>query len=156
MVGCQPYARAAFTSRKYSWYSFPLETELTPGPYCDRKDFMSMKNPLTTTRIEPATFRFVAQHKDKQYSCVFVKQISLFLTTQATCFGWNGIVRLLRKNIKRWTSAIIRPPFSWAVVKYHTLHCLTTAKENAACGENVEFANVTRGASYTNHWTLKG
>jgi len=25
-------------------------------------DFMSMKNPLTPTGIEPATFRFVAQH----------------------------------------------------------------------------------------------
>ena len=28
----------------------------------DRKDFMSMKNPLTLAGIEPATFRFVAQH----------------------------------------------------------------------------------------------
>ena len=26
------------------------------------KDFMSMKNPLTPAGIEPATFRFVAQH----------------------------------------------------------------------------------------------
>jgi hypothetical protein len=30
--GCQPYAPAAFTSRKYSWYSFLLEAESTPGP----------------------------------------------------------------------------------------------------------------------------
>jgi len=27
---CQPYAPAAFTPRKHSWYS--LETESTPGP----------------------------------------------------------------------------------------------------------------------------
>ena len=27
-----------------------------------RSDFMSMKNPLTPAGIEPATFRFVAQH----------------------------------------------------------------------------------------------
>ena len=27
-----------------------------------RKEFMSMKNPLTPAGIEPATFRFVAQH----------------------------------------------------------------------------------------------
>ena len=27
-----------------------------------RKDFMSMKNPLTLAEIEPATIRFVAQH----------------------------------------------------------------------------------------------
>jgi len=30
--GCQPNAPAAFTHRKYSWYSFLLETESTPGP----------------------------------------------------------------------------------------------------------------------------
>ena len=36
------------------WYSFLLEAESIPGPYCD---FMSMKNPL-----EPVTFRFVTQH----------------------------------------------------------------------------------------------
>ena len=29
---CQPYAPATFTPRKYSWYSFPLEAESTPGP----------------------------------------------------------------------------------------------------------------------------
>ena len=33
-----------------------------PGPQCDRKDFMSMKNPLTPAGIDPATFRYVAQH----------------------------------------------------------------------------------------------
>jgi hypothetical protein len=30
--GCQPYAPAAFTPRKYAWYSFPLGAESTPGP----------------------------------------------------------------------------------------------------------------------------
>ena len=30
--------------RKCSWYSFLLEAESTPGPQCDPKDFMSMKN----------------------------------------------------------------------------------------------------------------
>ena len=30
--GCQPYAPAAFTPRKCSWYSFLLEAESTPGP----------------------------------------------------------------------------------------------------------------------------
>ena len=28
----KPYAPAAFTPRKYSWYSFLLEAESTPGP----------------------------------------------------------------------------------------------------------------------------
>jgi hypothetical protein len=54
--------RPLFTPRKYSWYSFLLEAESTPGPQCDRKDFMSMKIPLTPAGIEPATFRVVAQH----------------------------------------------------------------------------------------------
>jgi len=31
-LGCQPYAPAAFTPRKYPWYSFLLEAESTPGP----------------------------------------------------------------------------------------------------------------------------
>ena len=56
-----------------------LEAESTPGPYCDRKDFMSMKNPVTLAGIEPATFRSVAQHLNrcatavpKTYSSKFV------------------------------------------------------------------------------------
>ena len=53
VVGCQPYAPVAFTPRKCSWYSFLLEAESTP---------VSMKNPVTLVGIEPATFRFVAQH----------------------------------------------------------------------------------------------
>jgi len=31
--------RPLFTHRKYSWYSFLLEAESTPGPWCDRKDY---------------------------------------------------------------------------------------------------------------------
>jgi len=34
----KPYAPAAFTPRKYSWYSFVLEAESTPGPECGRQD----------------------------------------------------------------------------------------------------------------------
>jgi len=32
VVSCQPYAPAAFTPRKCTWYSFLLEAESTPGP----------------------------------------------------------------------------------------------------------------------------
>jgi len=35
--------RPLFTPRKYSWYSFLLEDESTPGPWCDRKDFVNEK-----------------------------------------------------------------------------------------------------------------
>jgi hypothetical protein len=31
----QPYAPAALYPQEYSWYSFLLEAESTPGPYCD-------------------------------------------------------------------------------------------------------------------------
>jgi len=53
--------RPPLPPRKCSWYSFLLEAEWTPGPQCDRKDFMSMKNPLTRAVIETATFRFATQ-----------------------------------------------------------------------------------------------
>jgi len=32
-----------FTPRKYSWYSFLLEAESTPGPQCDWKDYVNEK-----------------------------------------------------------------------------------------------------------------
>jgi hypothetical protein len=41
--GCQPYVPAVFTSRKYSWYSFLLEAESTPGSQCGRKDYVNEK-----------------------------------------------------------------------------------------------------------------
>jgi hypothetical protein len=54
--GCQPYAPAAFTPRKHSWYSFLLEAESTAGP-----EGLCQWKILTPLGIEPATFRFVAQ-----------------------------------------------------------------------------------------------
>jgi len=41
--GCQPYSPAAFTPRKYTWYSFLLEAESTPGR------ITSLKNTNDTT-----------------------------------------------------------------------------------------------------------
>jgi hypothetical protein len=38
-----------FSPRKYSWYSFLLEADSTPGPQCDQKDIMSMKNSNDTS-----------------------------------------------------------------------------------------------------------
>jgi len=70
--------RPLFTPRKYSWYSFLLEAESTPGPWCDRKDFMLMKNPLTPAGIEPATFQFVVQHLNHCATAVPILSWSLF------------------------------------------------------------------------------
>jgi len=43
---------------------YPPPPGNTPGTHfqCDRKEFMSMKSPLTPAGIKPANFRFVAQH----------------------------------------------------------------------------------------------
>jgi hypothetical protein len=38
-----PTHRSPLPSRKYSWYSFLLEAELTPGPQCGRKDNVNEK-----------------------------------------------------------------------------------------------------------------
>ena len=37
------YAPAAFTPKKWSWYSFLLEADSTPGPKYDRKDYVNEK-----------------------------------------------------------------------------------------------------------------
>ena len=38
-----PMHRPLFTPRKYSWYSFLLEAESTPGPQCGQKDYVNEK-----------------------------------------------------------------------------------------------------------------
>ena len=38
-----PTHRPPLPPRKYCWYSFPLKAESTPGPYCDRKDYVIEK-----------------------------------------------------------------------------------------------------------------
>jgi len=37
--------------RKYSWFSYLLEAELTPEPYCSLKDYVNERS-----GIEPATY----------------------------------------------------------------------------------------------------
>jgi hypothetical protein len=41
--GCHPYASAAFTPRRYFWYSFLLEAESNPGSLYDRKEYVNEK-----------------------------------------------------------------------------------------------------------------
>jgi hypothetical protein len=46
LEGCKvvsPKHRSPLPSRKYSWYSFLLEAESTPGPQCGRKDYVNEK-----------------------------------------------------------------------------------------------------------------
>ena len=53
--GCQPHAPAAFTPRKFSWYSYSRGTDSTVGRN------MSLKNPVIPPEIDPGTVRLVAQ-----------------------------------------------------------------------------------------------
>jgi hypothetical protein len=59
----QPYSPAAFTSGKYSWYSFLLEAESTPGGHsvAGRITLCQWKITVTPLVIKPTTFRLVAQ-----------------------------------------------------------------------------------------------
>ena len=51
-VSCTP--RPPLPPRKYSWYSFLLEVESTPGPQCVGRN-MTMKNSMIPLGIEPMT-----------------------------------------------------------------------------------------------------
>ena len=57
--GCQPHAPAAFTPRKYSWYSFSLEAESTPGPWYGRKEYIIPSVICLTTGPKPPPKRFL-------------------------------------------------------------------------------------------------
>jgi hypothetical protein len=37
----RPTLRPRLPPRKYSWYTFLLEAESTPGPQCGRKDYVN-------------------------------------------------------------------------------------------------------------------
>jgi hypothetical protein len=48
LQGGDTFGRAAFTPRKYSWYSFSLGAEPTPGPCYGRKEYVTEKSSNTT------------------------------------------------------------------------------------------------------------
>jgi hypothetical protein len=76
-----PMHRPSLPLRNYSWYSFLLETESTPGLKCDRKGYVSEKIPMTPYRIEPATFRLVVQclnqRKKRKYLALNVSTLHI-------------------------------------------------------------------------------
>jgi len=63
-------------------------------PQCDRKDFMSMKNSLTPAGIEPATFRFAAQHLN--HCATAVPRAFQYITHLRTLFPSLEITSKLR------------------------------------------------------------
>ena len=56
-----PTNRPPLPPGNYSWYSFLLEAESTPGPKCGRKYYVNEKNLMKSSGIETATFRLLAQ-----------------------------------------------------------------------------------------------
>jgi len=65
----QPYAPAAFNPRKCSWYSFLLKAESTPGPLCDRRDFISIKNSNDTSWDRTSDLPICSTARHVMYFC---------------------------------------------------------------------------------------
>ena len=70
-----PTHRPPLLSRKYTWYSFLLEAVSTPGPQYGRKVLYQWK-------IEPATFRLVAQCLNQLRKIIKRLKRSLFKETE--------------------------------------------------------------------------
>ena len=68
--GCEPHAPAAFTPRKFSWYSFSLGAGSTPGPWNGRKEYVTEKSSDNTgncSRDSPTSSAAQEEHIPKVF-----------------------------------------------------------------------------------------
>jgi len=84
------YAPAAFTPRKYSWYSFLLEAESTPGLIVWPEGLCQWKFPMTPSGIEPATFRLVAPWLNQLRHPVPSHKKSVSYKNEMAAVLWSG------------------------------------------------------------------
>ena len=81
VVGCQPYAPAAFTPRKYSWYSFLLEAESTPG---SQRNSTNSTLPHTSIIASAAQISFISTVKPLSIVCYLIV-LQILLVFSGTC-----------------------------------------------------------------------
>ena len=112
--------RPPLPPRKCSWYSFLLEAESTPGPQCDRKDFMSMKYsndtsycqkihdgyPTSTTgeelqarTLHPDRHRMVLLIRSVAYHNNLSNHIQIFSVLTCPFMGGGTFLRLRRPAV---------------------------------------------------------
>ena len=100
-LGRQPHAPAALTPTKYSWYSFLLGAESTPGPWYGRKEHVTEKYSDTTgnwSRDGP---------NDRHYTAVKWRHY-VFPTRQNTTNTLHGL-RVINLTIIRIKKLLRRP-----------------------------------------------
>jgi hypothetical protein len=96
--GCQPYAPAAFTPRKYSWYVL-ISTRgwVDPRARIRLEGLCQWNISLTPSGIDPATFRFVVQCRhDKDDRYFYVIQWRMSVTR-----NWL-LVALVKPRVTSW------------------------------------------------------
>jgi hypothetical protein len=84
--------RPPLLSRRYPWYSFLLDTELTPGPLVRPEGLSQRKIIVTTTGIEHSTFRFVAQCLSQLRHDVPCGKVSFFSTGEQPLVGQGLLI----------------------------------------------------------------
>jgi hypothetical protein len=98
--GCQPHAPAALQPQEDSWYSFLLEAKSTPRAIVRLEGLVQLRNPLTSSGIEPATFRLVVYcHNQLRYHVSVVYSICSAVVIWNCQFRFQLILSWIVKSV---------------------------------------------------------